>query len=185
MMKGSVLEVVEGSQTGGELVVFSQLAGILAEREHLKRTGQLYHSLKQYRSHLKDQSVFKPSLPHSLMAVMVTGKNSVCCKVTHSVTGCSDVLLVQTFLTSLNPLFNAGSFPEHLRVFTQCLKLKNHCYELLERVLTGMGYNPWVMLWHSSVSLHQESRCFPFTFKNSISLNNHFPACSYCSAFAF
>lgn len=71
-MKGSVLEVVEGSQIGGELVLLSQLADILAEHEHLKGTGQVYHCLKQYRSHLKDPIVFEPSLPHSLTAVMVT-----------------------------------------------------------------------------------------------------------------
>lgn len=84
---------------GGELVLLSQLADILAEHEHLKRTGQLYQCLKQYRSHLKDQSMLEPSLPHSLMAVMVTDKNSVCSKLIHNEPGCSDVLLGQTSLS--------------------------------------------------------------------------------------
>ncbi|XP_005061353.1 PREDICTED: single-stranded DNA-binding protein 2 [Ficedula albicollis] len=40
-MKVSILEVVEGSQMGGGLLLLNQLADILAEHEHVKRTGQL------------------------------------------------------------------------------------------------------------------------------------------------
>lgn len=75
----------------------NQLADILAEHEHLKRTGQVYHCLKQYRRHLWDQIVFEPSLPHSLIAAMGTDKNSVCPRLIHSVPGYSAVLLGQTF----------------------------------------------------------------------------------------
>lgn len=87
------MEMVEGSQIGGELVLLNQLADILAVHEHLKRTGQLYHCLKQHRSHPKDQIVFESSFTHSLKAVMVTGKNCVCSKLIHNVPGYSDVLL--------------------------------------------------------------------------------------------
>lgn len=96
-MKSSVLfshlVVVGGTSDGGRAGAVKLAADILAECEHLKRTGQVYHCLKQYRSHLKDQSVFEPSLPHSLMAVMVADKNSACSKLICDVPGCSDVLL--------------------------------------------------------------------------------------------
>lgn len=81
---------------GGKLVLLSQLADILAEHEHLKSTGQVYYCLKQYRSHPKDQSVFEPSLPHGLMAAMLTDNHS---KLIHNVPGYSGVLLGQTFLS--------------------------------------------------------------------------------------
>lgn len=87
--------VVEGSQMGGKPLLLSQLADILAAHEHLKSTGQVYHCLKQCRGHLKDQSVFEPSLPRSLMAAVVTDKHF---KLIHNAPGYSDVLLGQTFL---------------------------------------------------------------------------------------
>lgn len=119
-MKSSVLfshlVVVGGTSDGGRAGAVKLAADILAECEHLKRTGQVYHCLKQYRSHLKDQSVFEPSLPHSLMAVMVADKISACSKLICDVPGYSDVLLGRTFLSLPSTHSSAQEASQHLCV---------------------------------------------------------------------
>lgn len=109
----SHLVVVGGTSDGGRAGAVKVASDILAKCEHLKRRGQVYHCLKQYRSHLKDQSVFEPSLSHSLMAVMVTHKNSVCSKLIPDVPGYSDVLLGRTFLSLPSTHSSAQEASQH------------------------------------------------------------------------
>lgn len=59
---------------------------------------------------------------------------------------------------------------------------------LLEKDLSGVWYNElrWdIPQWRCWGVLTSESRFFSFMFKDSNSVNNHFPAHSYCSVFVF